>query len=149
MRISRIVAVSAAVAMMAGIAMGGEGVDHAKASMHAEGFGKLSIAEGDDATVIFGRKGKMLGVVVLDPDSEEVIAQGKFQNGKMVGDDIVPARHHKDDGVKYGDRDQARNAGKGKGGEESPAAGESGGTATHKRGDGAGGGINPGTGNGG
>ena len=54
----------------------------------------------------------------------------------------MPDRHHKDDGTKYGDRDQA-----GKGGGNNPAEGEAGGRTAHKRGDGAGGGVNPGTGN--
>ena len=79
--------------------------------------------------------------------ADDTDAPKKAQHGKMTGADSVPDRAHKDDGAKYGDRDQDRQAGKAQGSTNSPAEGETGGKGTHTRGDGAGGGVNPGTGN--
>lgn len=144
MHLKTIIGCSAAWLLVAGTAIAGPGLESAKENMRREGFGKLYVAQTDDATVIIGKRGNRFGFVALDTETEDVIGQGKFQNGEMTGTEIVPARQHKDDGVKYGDRTQGRKAGKGNA--NSPAEGESGGKATHTRGDGAGGGVNSGTG---
>ena len=146
MSIVKRIALSTAGVLLALSVQAHEATEGAKQAMKAQGFGKLAVAETDDAQVVFGRKGAMFGFVALDPETGEVVGQGKWQAGKMVGTEIVPARHHKDDGTKYGDRAQTRNAGKGDGADHSPDAGETGGKAEHTRGDGAGGGVNSGTG---
>ena len=91
--------------------------------------------------------GSLAASAALATDDSD--GQGKAQHGEMAGTDIVPDRAHKDDGAKYGERDQGREAGKGQGGTQSPSEGETGGAGTHTRGDGAGGGVNSGTGGGG
>ncbi|MBD3764829.1 MAG: hypothetical protein IE927_08865 [Rhodobacterales bacterium] len=55
--------------------------------------------------------------------------------------DCGPARVHKDDGVKYGDRTTDQTAGKNGGATASDDDGATGGTATHTRGDSKGGGV--------
>ena len=69
--------------------------------------------------------------VVVDPDTGEVIEQGKYRNGERVGEDVIPEKHHKDDGVKYGDQTQTGNDDKGA--EHSNDDGVGGGDHSHEK----------------
>lgn len=69
------------------------------------------------------------------------LASDVDQTKEHATDEVGPARQHKDDGVKYGDRDTHQAAGHNKGETESDDEdGVTGGDATHTRGDGKGGG---------
>ena len=92
MRTVQLLAVSTVINIIAAGAFAGEGTQTVTGLMKSKGYGKLAVAETDDTTVIFGRKGNAFGLVVLDQDTGEVIGQGKWQAGKMTGTEIVPAR---------------------------------------------------------
>lgn len=142
MRKTFFVALCAGALAVAGPSVAGDGMDRVQTQLKTQGYKQIKVQKHGHESHVKGHKGDETVLVVIDTDSEEILRQGKFQNGDFVGSQIIPARAHKDDGVKYGDRDQTNVNPDSHG----PAAGEAGGKATHERGGGAGGGVNPGTG---
>ena len=105
-----IVAMALAMVVASG-AFAGPGAEAVQEALAGQGYRNIQVEKTGQGLRMSGQKGQDIAVVILDEETEEVIAQGKFRKGERIGDEVIPAKHHKDDGVKYGDREHDRTAG--------------------------------------
>lgn len=130
---TKFLALSASAILMAGSVLAGPNADAVRGHLQKLGYQNIESAETGEGLQIRGKMGDVTAIVLLDSETEEVIAHGKYRAGERIGDAMVPDKAHKDDGIKYGDQTKDRVAGQGDGARNHMDDGVGGGAHTHDK----------------
>lgn len=133
MKKTKLFTVSAIAVLAACSAYAGQGEQAVRDQLKEMGCGAVTSAKTSKGVELKCNKGGDTAIVILDPETEEVVAQGMYRGGQRIGEDVIPDKHHKDDGVKYGDQDRDDAGGNAKGETKNDDDGAGGGSHSHDK----------------